>query len=208
MQSLPAAILMLLVAGYCAARLLLSRLTGSTTDHFSDLSHLAMAVAMAGMLAPQLALPVPAMSWGAVFLFLLVASTAAVVRPRWSSRKGSAAVHVQHVVGNAAMLVMVTAAGAGDMGMSMAGPPMDDAMTPTPLGGNGLVLLLLEEVLAVTLVLVAARAGASVVAGSHRFREAAAGRGWVAATLSPLWPSCCEAAMTTVMAAALFAAIF
>jgi hypothetical protein len=52
------AILMIVIAGYCAARLAVSRLRARNTERDADALHVLMGVAMAGMLEPRLT-PVP-----------------------------------------------------------------------------------------------------------------------------------------------------
>ena len=60
------AVLMVVIAAYCACRLAVGRLRGRNTEIDSDGLHVLMGVAMAGMLEPRLTL-VPAIVWRAVF---------------------------------------------------------------------------------------------------------------------------------------------
>ena len=60
------AVLMIMIAVFCAARLAVSRLRGRNTERDADSLHVLMGVAMAGMLEPRLT-PVPVTAWRAVF---------------------------------------------------------------------------------------------------------------------------------------------
>ena len=60
------AVLMVVIAVYCAGRLAVSRLRGRDTELDTDGLHILMGVAMAGMLEPRLT-PVPVTAWRAVF---------------------------------------------------------------------------------------------------------------------------------------------
>ena len=60
------AVLMIVIAVCCAARLAISRLPGRNTELDTDALHVLMGVAMAGMLEPRLT-PVPVTAWRAVF---------------------------------------------------------------------------------------------------------------------------------------------
>jgi hypothetical protein len=60
------AILMIVIAVCCAARLAISRLRGRNTERDADALHVLMGVAMAGMLEPRLT-PVPVTAWRVVF---------------------------------------------------------------------------------------------------------------------------------------------
>ena len=60
------AMLMIVIAVYCAGRLAVSRLRGRNTERDTDALHVLMGVAMAGMFEPRLT-PVPVTAWRAVF---------------------------------------------------------------------------------------------------------------------------------------------
>jgi uncharacterized protein DUF5134 len=101
---------MLAVAGYCAVRLLVARHRHRTTHHSVDALHIAMGVAMAGMLSPGLGLD-DKTRWVVVFVaaagwFGLRAARGLVgVRSR-ASAVGS---HLSHVLTSGAMVYMLTA---------------------------------------------------------------------------------------------------
>jgi hypothetical protein len=61
------AVLMVVIALCCAARLAISRLRSRNTELDADGLHVLMGVAMAGMLEPRLT-PVPVIAWRAVFV--------------------------------------------------------------------------------------------------------------------------------------------
>lgn len=60
------AAILLLIAGYCATRLVAARRWRRSTDHGVDVVHAAMGVAMAGMLVPRLSL-FQARAWAVLF---------------------------------------------------------------------------------------------------------------------------------------------
>ena len=105
---------MLLIAAYCVARLITARLWHRDTDHAVDAVHIAMGVAMAGMIVPRWD-PLPARTWEVIF------AVAALWFGGLAIRDGR---HLPHVLGSAAMLYMyAVASDAPSMsGMSMAGP--------------------------------------------------------------------------------------
>ena len=104
---------MLVVAGYCAGRLVISRLWRRQTELDGDGIHIVMGVAMAGMLVPRLN-PLPAAIWVAGF-----AGTAAwFCAQAYRAYRGKAVAAwwcphpVPHLVESAAMLYMFLAVSA------------------------------------------------------------------------------------------------
>ena len=114
------AVLMIMIAICCAARLAVSRVRGRNTELDTDGLHGLMGIAMAGMLEPRLT-PVPVTVWRAVF-----AATAAwfawqAIRPGRRAGGHPAA----HAVECAAMVYMLLPAGSRPSGrgpgMAMSG---------------------------------------------------------------------------------------
>jgi hypothetical protein len=115
------------IALYCAGRLALSGLRRRETEIDADGMHVAMGVAMAGMLVPRLS-PLPGSVWEVVFASAAVWFGWQAIRTRSGSARGGwrCPYPVPHLVECAAMLYMLLAvpgsrpAGAG-AGMSMPG---------------------------------------------------------------------------------------
>jgi hypothetical protein len=97
---------MLAVAAYCAGRMVVARQRHRTTSYPVDTFHVAMGVAMAGMLSPRLGLRTAGM-WTALFAVagIWFAARAARSAGRWT--------HLAHVGSSGAMVVMLTATPAG-----------------------------------------------------------------------------------------------
>lgn len=120
------AAIMLATAVYCAGRLALARRLGRRVEHDSDVVHLLMGVAMAGMLVSDLN-PLNATVWKVVFTLTTLWFAGRVVLAWRGDDQGRRALrhHVPHLVLSGAMLYMFFApsgAGAGsssggDMGM-------------------------------------------------------------------------------------------
>ncbi len=111
------AAIMLATAVYCAGRLVVARLRPSRVEHDSDIAHLLMGVAMAGMLLPHLD-PLDDTVWEAVFA---AATLWFAARLFFGWRAGDAARrvaghHVLHLVLSAAMLYMYLAQPTGKAG--------------------------------------------------------------------------------------------
>ena len=113
---------MLVVAGYCAGRLVISRLWRRETELDGDGIHIVMGVAMAGMLVSRLN-PLPTPIWVAGF-----AGTAAwFCAQAYRAHRGKAVAAwwcphpVPHLVESAAMLYMFLAVSATRSGGGMAG---------------------------------------------------------------------------------------
>ncbi len=119
------AAVMLAVAGYCASRLVISRLWRRQTELDGDAIHVVMGVAMAGMLVPRLN-PVPSPVWTGMFALTAAWFGSQVIRAcRGRAIGGQWCPHpVPHLVESGAMLYMflaVSASRAGGTGGGMAG---------------------------------------------------------------------------------------
>jgi hypothetical protein len=116
------AAIMLATAAYCAGRLALARRLGRRVEHDTDLVHLLMGVAMAGMLVSELN-PLNGTAWEAVFTVTTLWFAARLVlawrggeQPRLALRH-----HVPHLVLSGAMLYMFLAPSAASGGSSSGG---------------------------------------------------------------------------------------
>ena len=111
------AAVLLLIAGYCATRLVAARWWRRSTDHGVDVMHAVMGVAMAGMLVPRLN-PLQARAWAALFAAGVAWFGWQVLRDRRRggvTRPGTGLPaphghHGAHVLSCAAMVCMLTAA--------------------------------------------------------------------------------------------------
>jgi hypothetical protein len=134
------AVLMIVIAIYCAGRLAISRLRGRHTELDADGLHVLMGVAMAGMLEPRLT-PVPGTAWRAVFA--AAAAWFAWQATRAGRRDGRArcAHPVPHAVECAAMVYMLLPFGSWPAGRQpgMAMPGMSQGAT----AGNPALTLVL-----------------------------------------------------------------
>jgi Domain of unknown function (DUF5134) len=134
------AILMVVTAGYCAARLAISRRSGRTTERDADALHVLMGVAMAGMLEPRLA-PIPVTAWRVVFAAAAVWFAWQATRPGRRARPARCAYPAAHAVECAAMVYMLLPIGSwpAGRGPAMAMPGMNQGTT---IGNPALTLLL------------------------------------------------------------------
>lgn len=137
------ALLMLLVAVCCAARLALCRFRGRVTELDADAVHVVMGVAMAGMLRPGLSL-FPAAVWLPVFAVAAAWFTGRAIRARIGGRPGtSRCAHPgPHAVECAAMLYMLRPAGLPGSGPATGMPGMSAASAATTAGNPALALVL------------------------------------------------------------------
>ena len=121
---------MIATAGYCASRIVYARLRRRRTERDLDAVHVAMGLAMAGMLVPRLDV-LPGGAWGTGAWSVVFGAAAAwfVVRAVLAARTGArqqAAHHASHLVACAAMVYMLLA------------PTSAAAMTrPGGMGGMG-----------------------------------------------------------------------
>lgn len=200
MDSLPAAVVMVVVAGYCAVRLLVSLWLPSAAHRLVDGSHLLMGSAMAGMFAPPLALPVPAWTWQVVFSVLGIAFLAGLARSVRQARRDEGIAQLDHCVAALAMVFMLALTPGGPR--SMHGMSSGAAMTSaSPLVGLAVVAL------TAYLVLSAVRSGGAAIAWTRRHTPRGRGREGGGLFMAPVWPLCCESAMGLAMAAMLFTSV-
>ncbi|HEY3868601.1 MAG TPA: DUF5134 domain-containing protein [Actinocrinis sp.] len=113
---------MIATALYCASRIVYARARRRRTEHDLDAVHVAMGLAMAGMLVPRLDV-LPAGAWGTgVWTGVFCAAAAGfAARAAAAARTGGrrqAAHHVPHLVACAAMLYMLLAPTGGTAAMS------------------------------------------------------------------------------------------
>jgi hypothetical protein len=134
------AILMIVVAGYCAARLAISRLRGRNTDRDADALHVLMGVAMAGMLEPRLT-SVPVTAWRVVFAAAAAWFAWQAIRPGRQAGEARGAHPAAHAVECAAMVYMLLPVGSWPSGHAprMAMPGMSQGTT---IGNPALTLVL------------------------------------------------------------------
>jgi Domain of unknown function (DUF5134) len=208
------AALMLVIAAYCAVRLVAARFWRRRVDVVADVNHLLMGVAMAGMLIPRLAV-LPAAPWEGVF-------AAGCAWYAWQAVRGRAGAGararagrwpcsppVPHLVANAAMIYMLAAAPT-PAGTGTAGPM--PGMAGSAAGARYPVLALLFAVFLVGYVAwvgdrltsmnpaaISPVAGAAVAATGPA-AGTAAGPGLV---LAPRASACCQIAMGLAMGYAL-----
>jgi hypothetical protein len=133
------AILMVVTAVYCAARLAISRRSGRSTERDADALHVLMGVAMAGMLEPRLT-PIPVTAWRVVFAAAAVWFAWQATRPGRRARPRCA--HpAAHAVECVAMVYMLLPIGSWPVGRgaAMAMPGMNQGTTT---GNPALTLLL------------------------------------------------------------------
>jgi hypothetical protein len=116
MGSFLAACLMIAVAGYCGARLVVSGVWGIPTHRLADFSHLLMGWAMAGMYIPVLMSPMPPQMWQLVFVVLTVAFFAAFIRARQLGERSEESVYRNHGITVFAMVFMLVEMPSGHSG--------------------------------------------------------------------------------------------
>jgi Domain of unknown function (DUF5134) len=138
------AVVMLVIAVGSAARLLISCLRGRRAERDTDVLHILMGVAMAGMLEPRFS-PVPDMAWNTVFAgaaawFLWQALSVRVRRraSRWNCPNPA-----PHIVECAAMLYMLLPGRSAVRGPEMAMPGMSGLATANPAVALLLALFML-----------------------------------------------------------------
>ena len=109
------AVLMIMIAVCCAARLAISRLPGRNTELDTDALHVLMGVAMAGMLEPRLT-PVPVTAWRAVFAAAAAWFAWQAIRPGSRAGRARCAHPAAHAVECAAMVYMLLPVGSWPSG--------------------------------------------------------------------------------------------
>jgi hypothetical protein len=124
------AILMIVIALYCAARLAVSRLRGRNTERDADALHVLMGVAMAGMLEPRLT-SVPVTAWRVVFAAAAAWFAWQAIRAGRQSGGARGAHPAAHAVECAAMVYMLLPVGSwrSSHGPGMAMPGMSQGTT-------------------------------------------------------------------------------
>jgi hypothetical protein len=177
------AVVTLSTAVYCAGRLGYALARRRPTDRAVDTFHIAMGVAMAGMLVP---------SWSAIpnraglLLFGAAAAWFAATLIRGWHRGSASAAHAGHVLGGAAMAYMFwSMQSAGPGGMAM--PGMAHAGSEQlPAVGVLLALGLLGYAWWTALRLAGLSSAPAVAVGHH--------------LVTPRLAACCEVAMSVAMA--------
>jgi hypothetical protein len=171
------AVLMVVIAVYCACRLAISWLGRRDTERDADALHVLMGAAMAGMLQPRLA-PVPGPAWRVVFAAAAAWFAWQAIR---AGRRGAAgprcAYPAPHAVECAVMVYMLVPVGSWPTGHGpgMAMPGMNQGATAgNPALTLVLALFMLGYVLWVT----------DRLARLSRARAAAPARGTAALRLS------------------------
>jgi len=133
------AVLMIMIAVYCAGRLTVSRLRGRDTEVATDGLHVLMGGAMAGMFEPRLT-PIPGAAWRAVFA--VAAAWFAWQAIRAGRRPGARCAHpAAHAVECAAMVYMVLPVGSWPSGRGP-GMTMPGMGQGTTVGNPALTLVL------------------------------------------------------------------
>lgn len=134
------AVLMVVIAACCAARLAIPRLRSKNTEPDADTLHVLMGVAMAGMLEPRLT-PVPVTAWRAVFAAAAAWFAWQAIRPGRRAGEARGTHPAAHAVECAAMIYMLLPVGSWPAGPrpAMAMPGMSQGTTT---GNPALTLVL------------------------------------------------------------------
>jgi Domain of unknown function (DUF5134) len=131
--AVPLAAVMIATAVYCAGRLAAARLWRRSTEVDADSVHLAMGIAMAGMLLPGLR-PLPVTAWEAVFgaaaLWFACQAFRGRLRQNAAGSRGRYSHPVPHLVESAAMVYMLAVLPGSWPGWS------DRAMAMPGMGGG------------------------------------------------------------------------
>jgi hypothetical protein len=134
------AVLMIMIAACCAARLAIPRLRGKNTEPDADTLHVLMGAAMAGMLEPRLT-PIPVTAWRAVFAAAAAWFAWQAIHPGRRAGRARCAHPAAHAVECAAMVYMLLPVGSwpSGRGPGMAMPGMSQGTT----AGNPALTLVL-----------------------------------------------------------------
>jgi Domain of unknown function (DUF5134) len=135
------AVLMVVIAVYCACRLAISWWRGKDTERDADALHVLMGVAMAGMLQPRLT-PVPGAAWCVVFAAAAAWFAWQAIRPGRRDAVGTRCAYpAPHAVESAVMVYMLLPIGSwpAGHGPGMAMPGMSQGAT----AGNPALTLVL-----------------------------------------------------------------
>jgi Domain of unknown function (DUF5134) len=181
------AVLMIMIAVCCAARLAVPRLRHTNTERDADALHVLMGVAMAGMLEPRL-MPVPVTAWRAVFAAAAAWFAWQAIRPGRQVGRARCSHPVPHAVECAAMVYMLLPVGAWPTGHGpgMAMPGMSHGTT---VGNPALTLVLVLFMLGYVLWAIDRLARLSRAPASATARVAGAGRSSQATQIVPVVPS-------------------
>jgi hypothetical protein len=134
------AVLMVVIAAYCACRLAISWLRRKDTERDADALHVLMGAAMAGMLEPRLT-PIPGTAWRAVFAAAAAWFAWQAMRPGGRAGRARCAHPAPHAVECAVMVYMLVPVGSwpAGHGPGMAMPGMNQGAT----AGNPALTLVL-----------------------------------------------------------------
>jgi Domain of unknown function (DUF5134) len=135
------AVLMVVIAAYCAYRLVISWWRGKDTERDADALHVLMGAAMAGMLEPRLT-AVPGAAWRLVFVAATAWFAWQAIRAGRRSGAGPRCAHpAPHAIESAAMVYMLLPVGSwpSGHGPGMAMPGMNQGAT----AGNPALTLVL-----------------------------------------------------------------
>ena len=134
------AVLMVVIAAYCACRLAISWLQRKDTERDADALHVLMGAAMAGMLEPRLT-SVPGAAWCAVFAVAAGWFACQAIRPAGRAGRARCAHPAPHAVECAVMVYMLVPVGSwpGGHGPGMALPGLNQGAT----AGNPALTLVL-----------------------------------------------------------------
>jgi hypothetical protein len=186
--------LMVGVAAYCLARLVVARLRQWPIHHSVDALHVVMGVAMAGMLAPRLGFAGSG-AWSAVFVATTVWFGVLVVRSGLRRGDGTAlGTHVRHLVPSGAMVYMFLAAPTA----AFAGEPAQQAPAISAAMASGSAGSLRAPVVGLALVAFLAASSAQLVGRLAPRAGAQPGRDPVARP-APRSLVCCQVAMNITM---------
>ena len=180
------AVAMLVVAGYCASRLLVARLTRRSTNYSTDAAHTAMGIAMAGMLTARL---VATTVWVVVFAAAAAWFGLRAVRGVVGLPSAPVSTHLRHLVTSGAMVYMLVAAPT----TAMAGPSTATAMSQMGSVGGPNV-----RFPTVALFLVAFMVGYTVMVTDRTSRRATE-QCATEQIIAPRSVACCQVAMNLTM---------
>ncbi len=181
------AVLMVVIAVCCAARLAIPRLRGKNTEPDADTLHFLMGVAMAGMLEPRLT-PVPVTAWRAVFAAAAAWFAWQAIRPARRARGARGAHPAAHAAESAAMIYMLLPVGSWPSGPrpGMAMPGMSQGTTT---GNPALTLVLALFLLGYLLWAIDRLARLARTPAPATARAPTAGRAPQAAQIMPVIPA-------------------
>ncbi len=177
------AVLMVVIAAYCACRLAVARLRGRDTELDTDGLHVLMGAAMAGMLEPRLTI-IPGTAWCALFAAAAAWFAWQAIRPSGRAGRARCAHPAPHAVECAVMVYMLVPVGSwpAGHGPEMAMPGLNQGTTA---GNPALTLVLALFMLGYVLWATDRLARLSRARAAAPARGAAAPRPWLAAVTVP-----------------------